>query len=195
MLSCLNAHEKHVALQRQLTRVQRSPVKYFVLFSMEPCTLLQNIEWNYSEIMQWQSVEVPTAKLQEVFGPILLKNIKISNAHNFGNTGLVIQVIGYTGCFLSLWAAYIQKNMNTYTRSDSRSTASLGLIIRLYWLNATVQGLCHWNFQMLPLWLALGITVWCNNEWEVLMRSRTSRLLRNVHHRAMITLVSPLHTS
>jgi len=29
---------------------------------------------------------VPTAKLQEIFGPILLKKIKISNAHNFGNT-------------------------------------------------------------------------------------------------------------
>jgi len=30
--SCLNAHEKHVALQQRLTRVQRSPVKNFVLF-------------------------------------------------------------------------------------------------------------------------------------------------------------------
>ena len=34
-----------------------------VLFSMEPSTLLQNIEWKDSEIKEWQSVEVPTAKL------------------------------------------------------------------------------------------------------------------------------------
>ena len=58
-----------------------------VLFSMEPSTLLQNIEWKYSEMKEWQSVEVLKAKRQEFFGPILLKNIKISYAHNFGNTG------------------------------------------------------------------------------------------------------------
>ena len=48
--------------------------KLSVLFSMEPSTLLQNIEWKYSEIKEWQSVEVPTAKLQEFLGPILLIN-------------------------------------------------------------------------------------------------------------------------
>jgi len=30
-----------------------------------------------------RTVEVPKAKLQELFFPILLKNIKSSNAHNF----------------------------------------------------------------------------------------------------------------
>jgi len=59
---------------------------------MEPSTLLQNIEWKYSEIKEWQSVEVPTAKLQDFFGPILSKNINISNAHNFGNTGLISKI-------------------------------------------------------------------------------------------------------
>jgi len=59
---------------------------------MEPSTSLQNIEWKYSEIKEQQSVEVTTAKLQEFFGPILLKNIKISNAHNFENTGPILKI-------------------------------------------------------------------------------------------------------
>jgi len=63
-----------------------------VLLSMEPSTLLQNIEWKYSVIKEWQSVEVPTPKLQEIFRPILLKNIKISNDHNFGNTGPISKI-------------------------------------------------------------------------------------------------------
>jgi len=37
-------------------------------------------------------VEVTTAKLQEFFGPILMKNIKISNAHAFGNTGPISKI-------------------------------------------------------------------------------------------------------
>ena len=59
---------------------------------MEPSTLLQNIEWKYSETKEWQSVEVPTAKLQEFFGLIPLKHIKISNADNFGNTGPISKI-------------------------------------------------------------------------------------------------------
>jgi len=59
---------------------------------MEPSTSLHNIEWKYSEIKEWQSTEVPTAKLQEFFGPILSKNIKISNAHNFGKTGPILKI-------------------------------------------------------------------------------------------------------
>jgi len=39
-----------------------------------------------------QSVEVPTAKLQEFFGPILLKNIKISNVHDFGNAVPILKI-------------------------------------------------------------------------------------------------------
>jgi len=66
--------------------------KLCVVFSMEPSTLLQNIKWKYSEIKEWHSVEVPTAKLQEFFGPILSKNIKISNAHNFGSTGPISKI-------------------------------------------------------------------------------------------------------
>ena len=63
-----------------------------VLFSMEPSTLLQNIEWKYSETKEWHSVEVPTAKLKEFFGPIISKNIKIPNTHNFGNTGPILKI-------------------------------------------------------------------------------------------------------
>jgi len=63
-----------------------------VLFSMEPSPLLQNIEWKYSEIKEWQSIEVPAAKLQEFFGPILSKNIKFSNAHKCGNTGPILKI-------------------------------------------------------------------------------------------------------
>ena len=59
---------------------------------MEPSTSLQNIKWKYSEIKEWQSVEVPTAKLQEFFGPIILKNIEISNAHNFRNTDPISKI-------------------------------------------------------------------------------------------------------
>jgi len=44
------------------------------------------------KIKEWQSIEVLTAKLQEFFGPILLKNIKISNVHNFGNTGPILKI-------------------------------------------------------------------------------------------------------
>jgi len=45
-----------------------------------------------TQIKEWQSVEVPTAKLQKFFGSILLKNIKISNAHNFRNTGPIKKI-------------------------------------------------------------------------------------------------------
>ena len=59
---------------------------------MEPSTLFQNIEWKYSEINEWQSITVSTAKVHEFFGPILSKNPKISNVHNFGNTGLIFLI-------------------------------------------------------------------------------------------------------
>ena len=68
--------------------------KNFVLFCSAwslplYCKILNE---KYSEIKEWQSVEVRTPKFQEIFCPILLKNIKISNAHNFGNTGPISKI-------------------------------------------------------------------------------------------------------
>jgi len=40
--------------------------------------------------LSWSSN--PTAKIQELFGPILLKHIKISDAHNFRNTGPISKI-------------------------------------------------------------------------------------------------------
>ena len=40
--SCLNAHEKHVALLQRLTRVQRSPVKNFL------CCFVQHVAFHFT---------------------------------------------------------------------------------------------------------------------------------------------------
>ena len=52
---------------------------------MEPSTLLQNVKWKYSEIKEWQSVEVRNFWSSPL-------EIKISNAHNVRNTGPISKI-------------------------------------------------------------------------------------------------------
>jgi len=81
--------------------------------------------------------------LVDMPGPFNVYDILI-----FENSMVHIKFQDVICCIIKRLAEF-QKNMNEFTRIYSRSTASLGLIMWLYWLNATIQGLCHCNLHLL----------------------------------------------
>jgi len=82
-----------------------------------------------------------------------------------------------------------------FKRGDSGSIASLGLITHFLLTECKHSRLMSLKFPFALILAGTTIALWRwlrNSEWEVLMR--TCALLRNPHHQAMITSVSPLRT-
>ena len=86
-----------------------------------------------------------------------------------------------------------QQSLKHLSRGDSRSIASLGLIMHSFLTECNHSRLWSLKFPFVLILAGTIIALWRwlrNSEWEVLMR--TCALLRNRRHQAIITPFSPL---